>query len=112
MFIITFKNCPALLLAFIDLTNFAPSLLIWAFSFIFYVNVLSLLFQIFDAGQTFSLMQVLDETDEEPVSWKVIALDEIRAKDDQHIYLVDHAWTFRAENARQILEEHPNLLQR
>ena len=85
---------------------FGPSLLF------FYINVLSLLFQIFDAGQTFSLMQVLDETDEEPVSWKVIALDEIRAKDDQHIYLVDHAWTFRAENARQILEEHPNLLQR
>ena len=59
-------------------------------------------------------MQVVDEKDEELITWKVIVHKEdgVNAMDGQHIYLVDHAWTFRSENARQMLLQHPNLLER
>ena len=60
------------------------------------------------------MMQVVDETDDELITWKVIVHQEdgINAMDSQHIYLVDHAWTFRSDNARQMLLQHPNLLER
>ena len=69
---------------------------------------------IFDAGQTFSLMQVLDEDDEEVISWKVVVSSEdgVKLEDSQHIYLVDHAWTFRSNSARAMLNQYPNLLER
>ena len=60
-------------------------------------------------------MQVVDdERDDELITWKVIVHKEdgVNAKDSQHIYLVDHAWTFRSDNARQMLLQHPNLLER
>ena len=60
------------------------------------------------------MMQVVDETDEELINWKVIVHNEdgINAMDSRHIYLVDHAWTFRSDNARQMLLQHPNLFER
>ena len=60
-------------------------------------------------------MQVVDdERDDELITWKVIVHKEdgVNAMDSQHIYLVDHAWTFRSNNARQMLLQHPNLLER
>lgn len=68
---------------------------------------------IFDAGQSFSLAQVVDEETEE-ITWKVviIAEDGIKKDDAKNIFLVDHAWTFRPQTARQQLESYPGLAER
>jgi len=66
---------------------------------------------VFDAGSTFSLMQVEEE---EETSWKVVVISEegVNCGDSEQIYLVDHAWTFRPEDARLQLQQHPGLLER
>ena len=48
------------------------------------------------------------------ISWKAIVKSEggIQKDDPNHIYLIDHAWTFRPEMARQQLQSHPGLLDR
>lgn len=73
--------------------------------------------QEFDAGCSFSLL-LIDYGDEgrsseEPI-WTVAVTKEggIKATDPSEIYLVDHAWTFRTDNARQLLNEHPPLVNR
>ncbi|XP_055585705.1 tubulin--tyrosine ligase-like protein 12 [Uranotaenia lowii] len=73
--------------------------------------------QIFDAGNSFSLMLVdygEEQRSEEDPIWTVAVTKEggLRAKDPCEIYLVDHAWTFRTDNARQLLNEHPALVNR
>ncbi|XP_065074738.1 tubulin--tyrosine ligase-like protein 12 [Ochlerotatus camptorhynchus] len=73
--------------------------------------------QEFDAGSSFSLLLVdygeEQRSEEEPI-WTVAVVKEggIQANDPTEIYLVDHAWTFRADNARQLLNEHPPLVNR
>ncbi|XP_062533602.1 tubulin--tyrosine ligase-like protein 12 [Armigeres subalbatus] len=73
--------------------------------------------QEFDAGASFSLLLVdygeEQRSHEDPI-WTVAVSKEggIRADDPTEIYLVDHAWTFRTDNARQQLTEHPALVNR
>ncbi|XP_027007531.2 tubulin--tyrosine ligase-like protein 12 [Tachysurus fulvidraco] len=82
--------------------------------------------EVFDAGEVFGIMRVAgeneDEEDEEDVrktsnpgheeSYKVIVTREsgLQASDPTSVYLVDHAWTYRVESARQQLMEIPGLL--
>lgn len=62
----------------------------------------------FDAGNVFSLMQI-DYEDvargEYDPNWRVMvkAVNGIKAQDPEQIYLIDHAWTFRIENAKKQL---------
>lgn len=79
----------------------------------------------FDAGEALQLLLIdYDEEDEEetpendddstkPVFALEVAREQgIKASDPQAIYLVDHAWTFRLNSARQQLEEYPQLADR
>ncbi|XP_066525555.1 tubulin--tyrosine ligase-like protein 12 [Hoplias malabaricus] len=77
--------------------------------------------EVFDAGEVFGIMRVEHEEDVEEetipgaeVSSKVIVTREsgLQACDPSSVYLVDHAWTYRVENARQQLMEIPGLLGR
>ncbi|CAL8242562.1 unnamed protein product [Merluccius merluccius] len=85
--------------------------------------------EIFDAGEVFSIMQVeqeeeVEEEEEEEeeqraastpaVSYKVVVTREegLQASDPNSIFLVDHAWTYSVEDARQQLLEIPGLLPR
>ncbi|XP_055549385.1 tubulin--tyrosine ligase-like protein 12 [Wyeomyia smithii] len=73
--------------------------------------------QVFDAGESFTLLYVdyddNQRSEEDPI-WTVAVTKEggIRADSPAEIYLVDHAWTFRSDNARQLLNEHPSLVNR
>ncbi|KAH8372700.1 hypothetical protein KR009_003134 [Drosophila setifemur] len=79
----------------------------------------------FDAGEALQLMLIdYDEDDEEqnpaeddfspnPVFALGVAREQgIKASDPQAIYLIDHAWTFRLNSARQQLEQYPQLADR
>uniref|UniRef100_A0AAY4D584 Tubulin--tyrosine ligase-like protein 12 SET-like domain-containing protein n=1 Tax=Denticeps clupeoides TaxID=299321 RepID=A0AAY4D584_9TELE len=83
--------------------------------------------EVFDAGEVFGILQVQvqeeeEEGDEEKktvninveMSSKVVVTREsgLQKSDPTSVFLVDHAWTFRAENARQQLEQVPGLLGR
>ncbi|KAK6482752.1 tubulin--tyrosine ligase-like protein 12 [Huso huso] len=92
--------------------------------------------EVFDAGQFFGIMQVeeaeeeeeddsgdVEETQQEerkkrnpgtePIC-KVIVTNEdgLQAADPNSIFLIDHAWTYRVQSARQQLQEIPGLLHR
>ncbi|XP_063387545.1 tubulin--tyrosine ligase-like protein 12 [Cydia fagiglandana] len=71
--------------------------------------------QIFDSGSTFQLVQI-DYEDAEKKSydplWAVVALCDIERSDPSHIYLIDHAWTFKANNVQNCLRNVPGLLER
>lgn len=69
----------------------------------------------FDAGEVFQIALFEDPEDSsKPAVRKLVVSSEegIDATDDQHIYLVDHAWTYEANRAKQYLEEMPQLLTR
>ncbi|XP_026876353.2 tubulin--tyrosine ligase-like protein 12 [Electrophorus electricus] len=79
--------------------------------------------EVFDAGEVFGVMREEEEEEEaalqsrsnrDAVSYKVIVTREsgLQACDPASVYLVDHAWTYRVENARQQLQEIPGLLGR
>uniref|UniRef100_A0A3P8UD38 Tubulin tyrosine ligase-like family, member 12 n=1 Tax=Amphiprion percula TaxID=161767 RepID=A0A3P8UD38_AMPPE len=87
--------------------------------------------EIYDAGEVFGIMQFQQEDDEEEegsgenekkkkdnpggvVSCKVVVTREsgLQASDPTSVFLVDHAWTYRVDHARQQLEEIPGLLPR
>ncbi|KAM9468177.1 tubulin--tyrosine ligase-like protein 12 isoform 1-T1 [Clarias gariepinus] len=82
--------------------------------------------EVFDAGEVFGVMRVQqeDEESDEDVRqtlnpgdedlFKVIITREsgLQASDPTSVYLVDHAWTYRIESARQQLIEIPGLLVR
>ncbi|EDW08482.1 tubulin--tyrosine ligase-like protein 12 [Drosophila mojavensis] len=77
---------------------------------------------IFDAGEALQLMLIdYDEVDEEeddddnskPAFALEVAREQgIKANDPTAIYLIDHAWTFRWNTARQQLEHYPQLTDR
>lgn len=66
---------------------------------------------IFDAGDVFTMMDVEDG---DITGRHVIVSKEggISAEDPTHIYLIDHAWTFRDKDAINQLREMPPLLDR
>ncbi|XP_048829046.1 tubulin--tyrosine ligase-like protein 12 isoform X1 [Brienomyrus brachyistius] len=81
--------------------------------------------EVFDAGEVFGVMQVeLEEENEAEevrrsnpgaeVTCKVIVMRQsgLQATDPSSVFLVDHAWTYRTQNARQQLETTPGLLAR
>ncbi|XP_070709918.1 tubulin--tyrosine ligase-like protein 12 [Pempheris klunzingeri] len=85
--------------------------------------------EIYDAGEVFGIMQIQQEDDEESeeneerkkkdnpgaeIGHKVIVTREsgLQASEPTSVFLVDHAWTYRVENARQQLEQIPGLLSR
>ncbi|XP_063073620.1 tubulin--tyrosine ligase-like protein 12 [Engraulis encrasicolus] len=89
--------------------------------------------EVYDAGEVFGIMQVEREEEEEDneeeenseverkkdnpgddIAYKVIVTSEsgLPASDPTSVFLVDHAWTYRVEHARQQLEETPGLLGR
>uniref|UniRef100_A0A914D6Q4 Tubulin--tyrosine ligase-like protein 12 SET-like domain-containing protein n=1 Tax=Acrobeloides nanus TaxID=290746 RepID=A0A914D6Q4_9BILA len=67
----------------------------------------NLLQVVFDAGD--SMMMVVDS---ETCNWSVFATKDILFNDSNNIFLIDHAWTFRPNNARRALQEVPGLKER
>uniref|UniRef100_A0A3Q1ENU5 Tubulin tyrosine ligase-like family, member 12 n=1 Tax=Acanthochromis polyacanthus TaxID=80966 RepID=A0A3Q1ENU5_9TELE len=89
--------------------------------------------RIYDAGEVFGIMQFPQEDDEEEeekdsgeneekkkdnpgavTSCKVVVTRDsgLQASEPTSVFLVDHAWTYRVDHARQQLEEIPGLLPR
>ncbi|XP_075982717.1 tubulin tyrosine ligase-like 12 [Anticarsia gemmatalis] len=71
--------------------------------------------QMFDAGLSFQLVQIdYEGTDKMPYDplWSVIAIKDIEKSDPSNIYLIDHAWTFKANSIKNNLRNVPGLLQR
>lgn len=81
--------------------------------------------EIYDAGEVFGIMQYQDEEEEEEeeeknnnpgpnVRHKVMVTRDsgLSASEPNSVFLVDHAWTYRMEYARQQLEQVPGLLPR
>ncbi|XP_072929780.1 tubulin--tyrosine ligase-like protein 12 [Epargyreus clarus] len=71
--------------------------------------------QIFDAGLSFQLAAIEyedgDQTPYDPL-WSVFATRDIQPSDPSHVYLIDHAWTFKANSIRSNLRNVPGLLGR
>ncbi|XP_064417854.1 tubulin--tyrosine ligase-like protein 12 isoform X1 [Latimeria chalumnae] len=83
--------------------------------------------EVFDAGEVFGIMQV-EEVEEEvddleegkelnpgtELSYKVIVTHEngLQAADPNSIFLIDHAWVYRIDHARQQLRDIPGLFVR
>lgn len=71
--------------------------------------------QIFDSGLTFQLVQIDydggETTPYDPL-WTVLSIRDIDRLDSSHVYLVDHAWTFKANAVRSNLRNVPGLLER
>lgn len=71
--------------------------------------------QIFDSGLTFQLVQIdYEDSEKMPYDplWSVMAITDIDRSDSTHIYLIDHAWTFKANSIVNTLRNVPELLQR
>lgn len=73
--------------------------------------------QVYDAGEYFQLCQLTyadGENDQSDPLWQVIITkpEGIMATDPENIFLIDHAWTYRANEARQYLKDIPGLLER
>lgn len=71
--------------------------------------------EIYDAGEVFGIMQFKEEEDSgAAVKCKVVVTreDGLQVSQPTSVFLVDHAWTYRAEHARQQLEQIPGLLPR
>ncbi|KAK3588486.1 hypothetical protein CHS0354_012895 [Potamilus streckersoni] len=70
--------------------------------------------EIFDAGDTFQMVVEESEDEETPTKWHVLVTveDGIQCQDPTHIYLIDHAWTYRVRDAWVQLKGMPRLLER
>ncbi|XP_074481136.1 tubulin--tyrosine ligase-like protein 12 [Sebastes fasciatus] len=83
--------------------------------------------EIYDAGEVFGIMQFQQEKEEDGeteerkrvytgavISCKVVVTREtgLQASEPTSVFLVDHAWTYRTDGARQQLEQIPGLLPR
>ncbi|XP_047536962.1 tubulin--tyrosine ligase-like protein 12 [Vanessa atalanta] len=71
--------------------------------------------QIFDSGSAFQLVKIdYDEDERAPYDplWSVMAVRDIDRTNSSHIYLIDHAWTFKINSIRNNLRNVPVLLER
>ncbi|GFO03608.1 tubulin--tyrosine ligase-like protein 12, partial [Plakobranchus ocellatus] len=76
--------------------------------------------EVYDAGSIFQMQQVLhtveheDGEEEEYMKWRIANISEnvINLTDSLHIYLIDHAWTYKLSEARAALQEVPGLVAR
>ena len=77
--------------------------------------------EIFDSGTYFQLCPVDDDNEELVKSFNperpfyVSTLENVRLdpeKDENAIFLIDHAWTYRIKDARKDLQSIPNLYER
>ncbi|KAL6117127.1 ttll12 [Pungitius sinensis] len=77
--------------------------------------------EIYDAGEVFGIMRFQQEEEDEDgekeerkICCKVLVTREtgLQASEPTSVYLVDHAWTYRVEHARQQLHQLPGLLPR
>ncbi|CAG4957430.1 unnamed protein product [Colias eurytheme] len=71
--------------------------------------------QIFDSGLSFQLVQIdYEDVERKPYDplWSVIAIQDIDRNDPTHIYLIDHAWTFKVSHIKSNLRNVPSLLER
>ncbi|VDK25400.1 unnamed protein product, partial [Anisakis simplex] len=64
----------------------------------------------FDAGKFFQI--VAEESEDGTRTYSVITLADLKADDPNNIFLIDHAWTFRPQVAREQLRVIPGLLDR
>ncbi|CAG9565578.1 unnamed protein product [Danaus chrysippus] len=71
--------------------------------------------QMFDSGLAFQLVKIDYEDDEkesyDPL-WSVMAISDLDPTDSSNIFLVDHAWTFKANTIKSSLRNMPALLER
>ncbi|CAH1117227.1 unnamed protein product [Phaedon cochleariae] len=66
----------------------------------------------FDAGSSFQIVRLELEYEEREIHephWALQSLCFMECDDSQHIYLIDHAWTYKIEHAKQQLFEHDGL---
>uniref|UniRef100_A0A4W6ESQ3 Tubulin tyrosine ligase-like family, member 12 n=1 Tax=Lates calcarifer TaxID=8187 RepID=A0A4W6ESQ3_LATCA len=71
--------------------------------------------EIYDAGEVFGIMQSQEKDNPGPVirSKVVVTRDSgLQAAEPTSVFLVDHAWTYRVDHARQQLEQIPGLISR
>lgn len=71
--------------------------------------------QSFDSGLSFSLVQIdYEGSEKKPYDplWSVISIKDIEHTDPTHIYLIDHAWTFKPNTVISTLQNVPGLLDR
>nr|CAH0103372.1 unnamed protein product [Daphnia galeata] len=78
---------------------------------------LKLKHSVFDAGESFSLAQIAEDeiiVNNNFNKWKVLVtcLGGVSAADPKHVYLIDHAWTFRPNQIRNHLLNITGLLSR
>ncbi|KAG0721345.1 Tubulin--tyrosine ligase-like protein 12 [Chionoecetes opilio] len=76
-----------------------------------------LLAQVYDAGECFQLCQLTyseGDSDQGDPLWRVIVIrpEGVKASNPDHVFIIDHAWSYRAREARQCLVEIPGLLER
>ena len=65
---------------------------------------------VFDAGLAFTLLTVQydeGEWEEGDPRWQVQAQEDVKADDGEQIYLIDHAWTYQTDKARDMLKNIP-----
>lgn len=88
--------------------------------------------QVFDAGNIFKILKIVSENDtdddeeekseeridrmsaEATFSWKVVlnSAKPLKVAQPEHIYLIDHSWTYWPKDARAHLQQIPGLLER
>ncbi|XP_074035703.1 tubulin tyrosine ligase-like 12 isoform X2 [Leptinotarsa decemlineata] len=69
--------------------------------------------QTFDAGETFQILKLdYEKREEHEPLFALQATKSIEKADPLHIYLIDHAWTYRVDQAKQQLLQHDSLRQR
>ncbi|GFS89378.1 tubulin--tyrosine ligase-like protein 12 [Nephila pilipes] len=71
---------------------------------------------IFDAGNDFMYSQVEDDVEDEetvPRSYlRVYTKSLMEPEDQDHIYLIDHAWTYTLDSAKAVLKGNEHLVER
>ncbi|XP_056639252.1 tubulin--tyrosine ligase-like protein 12 [Diorhabda sublineata] len=77
---------------------------------------IKLMNETFDASSAFDLLRIEDDSDggEDVIQSRLIlqATRNIKTTESEHIYLIDHAWTYRIQDARNQLLSHTGLRER